>query len=127
MDRSLPAKALKLRITVVDDDSAVRDSLKFALELEGWAVETRSSGRALLDDMPAADCLILDYRMPDMDGIAVMGVLAERHKSIPTILITAPLTAAVKTAARQAGAFSILEKPLTDGKLVENIRHATRA
>ena len=115
----------KLRILVVDDDRAVRESLKFALELEGMTVETRASGRDLLSQPPDADCLVLDYKMPAMDGLAVMAALGQHHVHIPTILITAPVTAEMAKQARRAGAFSILEKPLRDGVLLENIRRAT--
>lgn len=117
----------KLRVLVVDDDRAVRESLKFALELEGLDVQTLASGDDLLRQRPAADCLILDYKMPGMDGLAVMAALAERSVGIPVILITAPVTDAIAGAARRAGAFSILEKPLTGGILLDNIHDAVRA
>lgn len=117
----------KLHVLVVDDDQAVRDALKFALELEGLRVETCASGRELLAKSPSADCLVLDYKMPGMDGFAVLSALAARQINIPTILITAPVTEAISGAARRAGVFSVLEKPLTDGVLLENIRHAARA
>lgn len=115
----------KLRVLVVDDDRAVRDALKFALELEGMEVQTHASGFDLLGRAPAADCLVLDYKMPDMDGLAVMAALAARHVDIPVIMITAPVTAIVAGAARRAGVFNILEKPLTGSVLLDNILAAT--
>lgn len=117
----------KLRVLVVDDDRAVRESLKFALELEGLAVATHGSGSELLSEVPNADCLVLDYKMPGMDGLAVLETLAARNLRLPTILITAPLTDAIAAAARRAGAFSALEKPLTGNVLLDNIRRAVRA
>ncbi len=110
---------------VVDDDRAVRDSLKFALQLEGLAVDALASGPDLLRcTLLDADCLVLDCKMADMDGFAVMAALAERGITLPTILITAPLTDALRQRAKKAGAFRILEKPLNDGVLLESIFHA---
>jgi len=117
----------KLRVVVVDDDQAVRESLKFALELEGLIVKTHASGQALLDDALSADCLVLDYKMPAMDGLAVLAALFARGSHIPAILITAPVTAKVRDAAGRAGVFSVLEKPLADNVLLQNIRCATRS
>ena len=115
----------KTHILVVDNDLAVRDSLKFALQLEGMAVDALASGPDLLRDADlAADCLVLDCKMPEMDGFAVMAELAARGVAIPTILITAPLTKALRQQAQQAGAVSILEKPLNDGVLLRTILHA---
>jgi FixJ family two-component response regulator len=116
----------KVRVMVVDDDAAVRDSLKFALELEGLSVQTWPSGQALLESgVLEADCLVLDCKMPEMDGFSVMAVLADRNISIPVILITAPVTGAMRRQAAQIGAFSLLEKPLDGGVLLESIRCAT--
>jgi len=117
----------RLRVLVVDDDRAVRESLKFALELEGLEVVTHACGADLLRDVPVGDCLILDYKMPDMDGLAVMDALARRQQRIPTILITAPVTARIADDARRAGVYTVLEKPLTDDVLMDHIRGATIA
>jgi two-component system response regulator FixJ len=112
-------------VFIVDDDQAVRDSLKFALQLEGLAVDAVACGADLLRNLDLkADCLVLDCQMPGMDGFAVMAALAERRINIPTIMITAPLTGALRRQAEKAGAFSILEKPLSDGVLLQNILHA---
>lgn len=122
-----PASGGKLRVVVVDDDRAVRESLKFALELEGMMVRTHASGPELLACAPAADCLVLDYKMPTMDGLAVLAALVARGMRIPTILITAPVTERVRDAADRAGVFSVLEKPLTGDVLLRNIRCAAQA
>lgn len=118
-------KEPKLRILVVDDDLAVRQSLKFELELEGMQVDSYASGGAFLDDIRPADCLVLDYRMPGMDGFALMAELNERAIRIPTILITAPVTPGIRRGAQTAGADLVLEKPLTGKVLVDNIRQLT--
>jgi len=114
-------------ILVVDDDPAVRDGLKFALETDGMAVKTFPGGRQMLESgsLGKADCLILDCRMPEMDGFAVLAELAARKARLPVILMTAPVTEAIRRRAREAGAFNLLEKPLLGGILVDNIRRAT--
>ena len=119
----------RTRVLVVDDDLAVRDSLKFALETEGLAVETYASGRQMFASKSAvgADCLVLDYKMPEMDGFAVMEELAARKIAVPVILITAPVTDAIRHRAQKAGVFNLLEKPLLDGALAETIRQAIAA
>lgn len=117
------------RVLVVDDDLAVRDSLKFALETEGLVVETYAGGRQMFESKSAggADCLVLDCKMPDMDGFAVMEELAVRKIALPVILITAPVTDAIRRRAQKAGVFHLLEKPLLDDTLADTIRQATAA
>ncbi len=116
----------KKRVLVVDDDQAVLDSLKFALELQDLKVQTYASGSHLLDDgnLADADCLVLDVRMPEMDGFAVIAALAAREISVPVIMITAPLTQGLRRQARAAKVFSLLEKPLTGDVLANDIQRA---
>ncbi len=116
-------------VYVVDDDPAVCASLKFALGLEGLAVRTHLSGPDLLRDggMREADCLVLDYKMPDMDGFAVLSELASRSIKVPVILIAAPVNDALRRRAKQQGVFSLLEKPLLDNILVTKVREAISA
>jgi len=114
----------KPAILIVDDDPAVRDSLQFSLELEGLAVHTCEDGKALLD-YPAlrqAKCIVLDYKMPGMDGFTVLGELRKRGIDVPVILITGPVTPRIREMAEQAGIHLLLEKPLLDTTLVDHIR-----
>jgi two-component system response regulator FixJ len=122
-------KKSQIRVVIVDDDRAVRDSLKFALQIDGLAVRTYDSGLRLLrdDDFAGTDCLVLDCKMPDMDGFAVMTELAARAVTIPVILITAPVTDRIRQQAKRAGFFSILEKPLLNGILADHVRRAALA
>lgn len=103
----------------------MRQSLKFELELEGMQVDVFASGDEFLSRYQAGDCLILDHRMPEMDGFAVMAMLDKRAFKIPTILITAPVTPSLRLGALKAGADLVLEKPFTGKALLENIRELT--
>ena len=109
----------------VDDDQAVRESLKFALELDGLAVDTCDSGDELLRHPHLADarCLVLDYKMPGMNGFSLIAELKRRNVTLPVILITAPLSREVERLASVAGIAGVLEKPLLEDVLVEKIRH----
>jgi FixJ family two-component response regulator len=111
-------------VLVVDDDLAVRESLKFALELEGLAVRAFGSGRELLEhaDLPHASCLVLDCKMPVMDGFEVLDRLADRQVRLPVILITSDATSVIRHRAATRGVQHVLEKPLSDSTLAENIQ-----
>jgi two-component system, LuxR family, response regulator FixJ len=112
-------------ILVVDDDSAVRDSLKFMIEVEGFEVNVYSSAHELLNDhsVPANSCLVTDYQMPDMNGLELVAQLRARQISIPAILITANPTETLHNSAAAAG-ISIIDKPLLGSRLLEAIRKA---
>jgi FixJ family two-component response regulator len=116
--------ALGQLVLVVDDDDAVRASLKFALELEGLCVETCDSGAALLGHpgLREAHCLVLDYAMPVMDGMAVLDRLGVLDLRLPVILITGHPVRALGARVHAAGVRHVLEKPLSDGALLAAIR-----
>jgi len=110
-------------VFVVDDDLAVRESLKFALELEGLVVRVCGSGAELLrhSDLPQAGCLVMECKMPIMDGFEVLGILGGRGTKVPVILLTSYATEAFRRRAATAGVKYILEKPLLNGSLVDSI------
>jgi two-component system, LuxR family, response regulator FixJ len=116
-------------VFLVDDDAAVRDSLKLLLETHGLAVKDFESGNALLQDgMPrAGDCLVCDIHMPVMSGIDLIETLASRGVSRPTILITGRADAALRRRAQAAGAFLVLEKPFDGSLLLDAIDRAVEA
>jgi len=113
-------------VIVVDDDAAVRQSLKFALEMEGLDVHLYESGDQLLADaaLPAAGCLVVDYYMPEMNGIELMERLRRRAVRLPAILITARATKDMYRRAAHSGFRRVLEKPLEDGTLIDTILKA---
>jgi two-component system response regulator FixJ len=116
-------------VIVVDDDDAVRRSLKFALELEGLDVRLYGGGGQLLADrdIPDRGCLVVDYYMPGIDGIELVSRLRHRHVALPAILITAKATDDLRRRAAGAGFQQVLEKPLEDSALIDGIRHALAA
>jgi FixJ family two-component response regulator len=117
-----------LKILLVDDDAALLDALRFSLELEGFDVETFSSGEALLmrDPPPPDACLVLDQKLPGASGLATLVQLRERNVALPALLITSHPNPALRAAAAQAGV-RIVEKPLIGDALVESIRSAMNA
>ena len=113
-------------VLVVDDDAAVRSSLKFALEVEGLIVRLYDGPAALLadGDLPKCGCLVVDYRMPGMDGLQLVEALRARDVVLPVILITSRPNKHLRRVAEKSGISYVLEKPLSDGSLVESIRSA---
>lgn len=118
-----------LAVLLIDDDSAVRGALKFALELEGIAVRAYADAAELLStaDFSRRACLVIDYVLPGMDGIALMGALRRQAIDHPAILIAGRTTQDMRERALDAGFAAILEKPLQDSALVDAIRHALSA
>jgi two-component system response regulator FixJ len=119
----LPASGTVL---VVDDDAAVRAALKFALEVEGFKVQLYDGPEALLADanLPAQACLVIDYRMPGIDGIQLVDRLRSRNVTLPAILISGRVSRQLRSLAERSGLTRVLEKPLSDAALVDNIRGA---
>jgi FixJ family two-component response regulator len=120
--RPVPAKSVVL---VIDDDPAVRNSLKFALEVEGFAVRIYPTGAALLaeNDMPTSGCLVADYNLPGMNGLDLLERLHERDVRLPAILITSYPTPAIRRRAASAGV-RLIEKPLLNDTLFQSIHAA---
>jgi two-component system, LuxR family, response regulator FixJ len=115
-----------LLIDVVDDDPDVLGSIRFLLETEGFEVRTFRSGAAVLGS-PAtrrADCLVIDYKMDHMDGLAVTARLRARGVTAPIIVITGYPDDTIAERAAAAGAWCVLRKPHLDELLPLRIREA---
>jgi two-component system, LuxR family, response regulator FixJ len=113
-------------IYVVDDDAGVLGSLRFLLETDGFTVRTFRSGAAVLNAAlsTGVDCFVLDYKMPDMNGIELAARLRGRDITAPVILITGYPDDNISTRAAAAGVNDVLRKPLLDDSLVKRIRAA---
>ena len=119
----MPERPKARTILVVDDDRAVLNSLRFLLETEGFVVRVFESGNALLaaSDLDSARCVVLDYRMPGVDGIELARALRARRVVAPIILITGRTEAGLGARAAAAGINRIIEKPLLDSTLLDAV------
>jgi len=114
------------RIVLVDDDPGIRASLKFSLEVEGFTVEAFESGESVADlpAFPDAACLVLDYRLPGMDGLTLLALLRRKGVTQPAVLITGLASRAVHARAAEAGVM-VIDKPLLCDALSAAIRSLT--
>ncbi len=115
-------------IAIVDDDAAVCNSLKFALELEGFAVRTYGGSAEVLrdDGLNDFDCFVIDQRMPVMTGLELILKLRERDIEAPAILIISQPNTALAARAARANV-PIVEKPFLGNTLLDRIREACAA
>ena len=112
------------RIFVVDDDPAVRHSLTFVLGTEGYDVAAFSSGADVLkEDIDRCACMVIDYRLPDMNGLDLADRLRSRGMKAPAILITSLPPSEVLQRAAAAGV-RVIEKPLINRALRDAIHAA---
>jgi len=113
------------RILLVDEDAAVRESMTFALEVEGFDVASFASAEAALATPSAKPiaCAVIDYRLPDKDGLALIVSLRRRHRSLPVIVVTGQPSQRLKAQVAAMHAL-LVEKPLLCGAVVETIRAA---
>lgn len=106
-------------VAVVDDDPGVLDSLRFLLEIGGYAVATYASAAAFLADRDVAPaCLILDQHMPHMTGLELAARLRSEGASIPVLLITGSPSPAIVDRAAALGIEKVLEKPPSEDDLL---------
>jgi FixJ family two-component response regulator len=114
------------KICVLDDDPAVLQSLRFLLETHGFTVRTFSTAMTLLTSIEPndVDCLVIDYKLPHMDGLDVAARLRQRNVAAPIVLITAYPNRYMAEKAAAAGIDSILFKPHLEESLVTRVREA---
>lgn len=124
----MPTISRPSNVVLVEDDHAVRQSLAFTLELEGFTVLALDSGEALVscDLPPGPACLVLDQHMAGLTGLDALAELRRRGAGLPAFLITSHPSAAVRTQAAALKA-RIVEKPLLGDVLVTAIRDAMPA
>jgi two-component system, OmpR family, response regulator MprA len=118
-----------MKVLVVDDERAVRDSLRRALELEGYEVELAADGAEALyrlDSNGQPDALILDVLMPGVDGLEVSRRLRGKGNSIPILMLTARTEVESRVAGLDAGADDYLAKPFALEELLARLRALLR-
>ena len=115
-------------VCIVDDDTDVLGSLRFLLETDGFAVRTFRSGAALLNAIAAdeVDCLLIDYKMPGMNGLDLAIRLRKRDIDSPIILITGYPDQDISKKAATAGIHHVVLKPLLEDSLVSRVRDVIR-
>lgn len=111
------------RVHIVDDDDAMRDSLKWLLESRGLAVELYPSAEAFLGlfNRDFCGCLVLDVRMPGMSGLDLYEQLQARASTLPVIFITGHGDVPMAVSALKKGAADFIEKPFNDQDMLRLI------
>lgn len=125
MEAGRPQANQSPAVFIVDDDPAVLNSLKFSLEIEGFSVRSYPTGANLLaaGEWPGCGCLVIDYNLPEMDGLELLSQLRIRGVAAPAILITSDPGLLLRRRAAAVG-MPIVEKPLLGNALTEAIRKA---
>lgn len=113
-------------VHIVDDEEAIRRSASFMLKTSGYAVETWSTGTAFLKEIRHVPegCILLDVRMPEMDGLDVQQNLLDRGVTMPVIILTGHADVSIAVRAMKAGAVDFLEKPFEKAVLLSAIEAA---
>jgi DNA-binding NtrC family response regulator len=113
-------------VLIIDDEAAIRESLQTLLEIEGYEVETAidgGEGLARLAERPF-DLVLLDFALPERNGIEILQEIRERDSELAVIMITAYGTVENAVNAMQAGATNFIQKPWDNEKLLADIRTA---
>jgi FixJ family two-component response regulator len=113
-------------VAVVDDDDAVRDSLRFLLEIAGYTVAAYASAAQFLQEAPLHElaCLVVDQHMPDVTGLQLVARLRGDGVGLPVALITGSPSVDLLRLAHELSVAKVLEKPLDDDQLLEFIATA---
>jgi two-component system, OmpR family, response regulator MprA len=118
-----------MKILVVDDERAVRDSLRRALELQGYEVELASDGAEALERLAAngqPDAIVLDILMPGIDGLEVCRQIRRRGSSVPVLMLTARDAVGDRVEGLDAGADDYVVKPFALEELFARVRALLR-
>lgn len=121
-----PAESPLPTVFIVDDDAAIRRSLRFLIESSGLSAETYGTAEEFLEryDPERPGCLILDVRMPGMSGLQLQEELSKRQGTLPIIVVTGYAEVPMAVKALQRGARDFIEKPFSDQMLLERVMDA---
>jgi two-component system, NtrC family, nitrogen regulation response regulator NtrX len=114
------------KVLVVDDEAAIRDTLRMVLEYEGYEVATAPDGRAALAELDAApaDAVLLDIKMPGMDGLETLDRIVSRGAAPPVLMISGHGDIATAVESTRRGAADFLEKPLQRERVLVSVKNA---
>jgi two-component system, NtrC family, nitrogen regulation response regulator NtrX len=117
---------VKSRILVIDDESAIRDSLKMILEYDGYDVQGAATGQdgLVMVDRDQPELVLLDIKMAGMDGLEVLQRLKAGHEALPVVMISGHATVSTAVEATKLGAFDFIEKPLSTERVLVTVRNA---
>src|SRR5262245_49568826 len=118
--------SLEPTVFIVDDDPAVRDALRLLMNSADLAVEAFASARDFLNTVPVdrPGCLVLDVRMPEIDGLELQRQLAARGSRLPVIILTGHGDVPMAVEALRAGALDFIQKPFESKLLLQRIEEA---
>ena len=113
-------------VHLIDDDEAIRRSVGFALKTSGLQVRSYESGIEILKSAPDLEpgCILLDIRMPGMDGLEVQEALKDKGVTLPVVIMTGHGDVNLAVRAMKAGALDFIEKPFEKAVLLAAIEHA---
>jgi two-component system response regulator FixJ len=113
-------------VCIIDDDEAIRESLRLLLYAGGLSSFVYESADSFLEEEehPTFDCMLLDMRMPGTDGLELFKILSRKHLPYPVIFITGHGDIPLAVSAIKLGAYDFLSKPFQDGELLEKVRSA---
>ena len=116
----------KSRILVIDDEAAIRDSLRMTLEYEGYEFIGAATGQEglALAEREAPDLVLLDVKMPGMDGIEVLERLRNMNEALPVVVVSGHGTISTAVEATKKGAFDFIEKPFASERVLVSLRNA---
>jgi two-component system nitrogen regulation response regulator NtrX len=116
----------KSRILVIDDEAAIRDSLRMTLEYEGYEFVGAATGQEglALAEREAPDLVLLDVKMPGMDGLEVLERLRNMNEALPVVVISGHGTISTAVEATKKGAFDFIEKPFASERVLVSLRNA---
>ncbi|MCA9230990.1 MAG: response regulator transcription factor [Planctomycetales bacterium] len=113
-------------VSIVDDDQDVRQSLEVLLHGQKYSTVSYSSAEEFLNSYnpESAGCILLDVRMPGMDGLELQGILNQKNWKVPVIIMTGHADVAMAVEALSAGASAFIEKPFRRADLIRSIERA---
>jgi two-component system nitrogen regulation response regulator NtrX len=116
-------------VLVVDDEAAIRDSLHMILDYEGYRVEEAANGSQALTRVTERppDAILLDIKMPEMDGLELLKALRERGYEMPILMISGHADVATAVEATRRGAYDFFEKPLQRERVLLSLRNAVES
>ncbi len=119
---------MKSRVLVIDDEAAIRDSLRMILEYEDYQFMGAASGQEALDVVrrERPDIVLLDIKMPGMDGMEVLRKLRALDEGLPVVMISGHGNTATAVEAIRSGAIDFLDKPLSSERVIVTLRNVLR-